>query len=167
MIAESDIRRFIVFQVLDYCWALPIEAVLRVVNCSLGPNRELISMGVIQIGRHVIRALDLHQRLNSGYLPQLPGDSPFLVITRTAEAELCGIPVDEPPDLIEVSSELIRSLPLSSPQVGLLEMASGVVVRPQAANPQTVFLLDIQRALSACSQESLTLPPNPVVNSVE
>ncbi|MCG8365306.1 MAG: chemotaxis protein CheW [Pseudanabaenales cyanobacterium] len=167
MIAESDGQRFIVFKVLDYCWALPIEAVLRVVNCSLDANRELIRMGVIQIGRHVIRALDLHQRLSSGVLPQAPGDSPFLVITRGSEGELCGIPVDAPPDLMEVSLEMIRSLPPSSPQGGLLEIARGVVISSEEQNPKTIFLLDIKRALSASPQEFLALPTNPAGSGVE
>ena len=124
-------------------------------------------MGVIQIGRHVIRALDLHQRLSSGTLPQAPGDSPFLVITRGSEGELCGIPVDAPPDLMEVSLEMIRSLPPSSPQGGLLEIARGVVISSEEQNPKTIFLLDIKRALSASPQEFLALPTNPAGSGVE
>lgn len=124
-------------------------------------------MGVIQIGRHVIRALDLHQRLSSGVLPQAPGDSPFLVITRGSEGELCGIPVDAPPDLMEVSLEMIRSLPPSSPQGGLLEIARGVVISSEEQNPKTIFLLDIKRALSASPQEFLALPTNPAGSGVE
>ena len=167
MLAESDRQRLIVFKVLDYCWALPINTVLKVVNFSLGANRELIRMGVIQIGQHVIRALDLHQHLSFGSPSQIPEDSPFLVITRSSEGELCGIPVDEPPDLIEVSLEMMRSLPPSSSQAGLLEIASGVVVSPEEQHPKTIFLLDINRVLIASLQEPLSLPPNPVGSGVE
>lgn len=166
--AESDVRTFIVFKVLAYYWALPIEVVLRVVNCSLDANRELISMGVIQIGRHVIRALDLHRRLSLEPLPRLPRDSPFLIITPVSEGELCGIPVDEPPDLVEAPSDMVRSLPPSSTQVGLLEIVSGVIVfSPEQAHPRTILLLDVKRALSASLQESLSLPTNTVVSGVE
>ena len=167
MKAKSDVQRLIVFKVLEYYWALPIDSVLRIVNCCLDDNRELIRMGVIQIGRHVIRALDLHQRLGAETPPQVLAKPPFLVITRSAERELCGIPVDEPPDLMDITVEMLRSLPASGPQFGLLDIACGVVISAEEQNPKTIFLLDINRALSASPLESRSLPPNPVGSGVE
>ena len=167
MMAKSEVKRFIVFKVLEYYWALPIDSVLRVVNCSLDINRELIRMGVIQVGRHVIRALDLHQRLSFGPLPQNSRKPPFLIITRSAEGELCGIPVDDPPDLMDIPKEMLQSLPSSDAQFGLLEIASGVLLSPEEQNPKTIFLLDIIRALTASPPESRSLLPDPVGSGVE
>ncbi|MDJ0706033.1 MAG: chemotaxis protein CheW [Leptolyngbyaceae cyanobacterium MO_188.B28] len=165
--AKSELQKFIVFKVLEYYWGLPIDSVLRIVNCSLDANQELIRMGMIQIGRHVIRALDLHQRITSGAFPQASANSPFLVITRSSGGELCGIPVDEAPDLMEVSVEMLQPLPASNSQVGLTNIACGVVLSPEEQNPKTIFLLDIIRALNASPPESRSLPPNPVGIGVE
>ena len=94
---ESTVAKFVVFKIMDYLLALPIEDVLKAINYSSVAGSGLRTMGVIQLGRHMIRVLDLHQHISVGSLSQLAAHHPFLVITHGLGGELCGIPVDEPP----------------------------------------------------------------------
>ncbi|HEY9904295.1 MAG TPA: hypothetical protein V6D43_17980, partial [Candidatus Sericytochromatia bacterium] len=63
---DSEVGKFIVFKIADYLMALPISEVLKVVNCSSITSRELRTMGVVQLGRQMIRILDWHEELTSG-----------------------------------------------------------------------------------------------------
>ncbi len=159
MYQQSTADKFIVFKIADYLLALPISDVLKVVNCSPATSSRLRTMGVIQLGRHMIRVVDLHQQLSSGNLSQLPGDQPFLVIIRTPEAELCGIPVEEPPNLVEIPSEVMQSLPKSD-RYGkpTLDLVSHAAVLSQGEVTTTIFLLDLNWLLNSAPNNSPLLP---------
>jgi purine-binding chemotaxis protein CheW len=159
---ESKAGKLIVFKIADYLLALPISDVLKVINCSAVENRGLRTMGVIQLGPHTIRILDLHlPQLNSGGLPQLPGNQPFLVITRTPQGELYAIAVDEPPNLMEIPLEMMRSLPPSHRQSSGLEMVSHAAVISQDEVTTTIFLLDVKRILNTAIKDSHPLSLRP------
>lgn len=149
---ESNTGKFIVFKVADFLLALPIDEVLKVVKYASVANKNLSAMGVIQVGKHAIKLLDLH-------LPPLSSNDsphrPFLVIARGGSGELCGIAVDEPPNLVELPLELMRSLPPSD-RYGkrALEWVSHVAVLPQDGGTATVFLLDLKRVTTAAATES-------------
>ena len=156
---ESNAAKFIVFKIADYLLALPIGDVLKVVKCSSVASRGLRTMGLVEIGRHTIRVLDLHLHLSVetrnfaslqiGDLPQGNANQPFLVITRDQEGELCGISVDEPPDLLELPHQMMRSLPKSDRHgKGVLEMVSHAAVVSQKDVTTTIFLLDLNRVLN-------------------
>ncbi|WP_051470127.1 chemotaxis protein CheW [Fischerella sp. PCC 9605] len=148
---ESKLEKFIAFTVADYRLALPIKAVLKVVTCPPKTDRKLSKMGLIQVSRYMIRVLDLHQHLGLEDLRQLP-DQPFLVITPNSQGELCGIPVCEPPDLIELPLETIRQLPQSYRQSGVLEIASHAIAISQQEITTTIFLLDMPQVLKCFNQ---------------
>ena len=159
----SKVGKFIVFTIGDYLLALPMSDVLRVINCPPVASAGLSAMGIVQLGHHTIRVLDLHQQLGirqglapTEELPQVSDHRPFLAIAkrcceaqiaRSPQGELCGILVDEPPNLMELPLEMIRSLPSSSSQSGILDIASHVVVLSQDDLTTTIFLLDVQRVL--------------------
>ncbi len=148
---ESKVGKFIVFKIMDYLLALPIEEVLKVVNCSPVASSSIRTMGFVQMGRHMIRVLDLHQRFSISNLPQLPANQLFLVITRGSGEELCGIPVDEPPNLVELPLDIMRRLPKSQLESNrLLELVSHAAVLAQENVTTTIFLLDttFRRSLS-------------------
>jgi purine-binding chemotaxis protein CheW len=151
---ESKEDKFIVFKIADYLLGLPISDVLKVVNYSPTENGKLRTMGVVQIGRHMVKVLDFHQELSSGGLAQLPGEQPFLLITRDREGELCGILVDEPPNLVELPLEMIQSLPKSDHQSSIFQMVSHAAVISQQEITTTIFLLDMKRTLSTAIHNS-------------
>jgi purine-binding chemotaxis protein CheW len=159
---ESEVGKFIVFKIADYLMALPINEVLKVVNCSSITSRELRTMGVVQLGRHMIRILDWHEELSSSNLPQSLDKYPFLVITQGREGELCGISVDEPPNLLELPLEMLRSLPNSERHSNpALTVASHVAVLSQEKVTTTIFLLDVKRIVNTLLNESYSLSLKP------
>jgi len=125
--------------------ALPLDEVLKVVNHPSGDNEGLKAMGLTQIGRHTIKVLDLHQHLNSNKPSQSTKKQSFLVITRNSQGKLCGISVDEPPNLVELPREIIQSIPQSDRQSTPLEMVSHTAVVSQQEATTTILMLDLKR----------------------
>lgn len=144
----TKVDKFIVFKIGDCLMALPMSDVLKVVNCPPSSSGSLRSMGFVQLGNHTIRVLDLHQQLNSGDLPTVCDRQSFLVITRTPDRELCGIVVDEPPNLVELSSDGVRSLPPPDHQSGFLPMVSHTAIISHDDVTTTILLLDVKRLLN-------------------
>lgn len=149
---ESSTGKFIVFKISHYLLALPMTDVVKVISYSAIENKGLKSMGVVQVGRHMIKVLDWHQQLSYGDSVYLP-EQPFLVITRQPQGELCGILVDEPPDLMELPQELLQSLTPSSHQYGVFEMVSHVAILSENGTTTTIFLLDMHRNLEPAINE--------------
>lgn len=150
---ELKVEKFIVFTITNYHFAVPISEVLQIVSRP-ATTAELSKAGLVQIGRWMIRLLDLHQQLQLEDLHQLE-NQPFLVITQSLPGEFWAIPVSEPPNLIEFPLELIQLLPQSGTQSGVLRAASYAATIPMNGITVTVFLLDIKRMLSPTAM----LPP--------
>ncbi len=147
---ELNLDKFIVFKVADTLLAISIDKVIKVVNCSEEKINQLTTMGLVQIGRHMIKLLDMHQKLNTEVLSYLSNSQAFLVITYDAQGELCGILVDEPPDLMELPPEIIQPLPkYRSNSKPAIEMVSHVAVVNQRNLTQPIFLLNCQHIIAA------------------
>lgn len=145
---ELNIEKFIIFKIADYLLGLPISDVLKVVSCSLTDNTNLRTMGIVQLGQYMVKVLDFHQSLSSEDLTELPGEQSFLVITRDGEGELCGILVDEPPNLMELAQESLRIIPRSNHRSGIFQIVSHGVVVSDKEGTITILLLDMKRTLS-------------------
>lgn len=158
---EPNIEKFIVFTIADYLLGLPISDVLKVVSCSLTDNRNLRTMGIVQLGQYMVKVLDFHQSLISGDLTDLPGEQSFLVITRDGEGELCGILVDEPPNLMELPQQSLRSIPQSHHQSSLSQMVSHAAVVSAKEGTMTILLLDMKRTVSNAIQDNNLLSLRP------
>jgi len=139
----TTVDKFIVFKIADYFLALPMSDVLKVVNFPVGSN--LGSMGLVQLGRHMIRVLDLHQQLGSSNISSLANNPPFLLIIRNPQGELCGIAVDDTPNLIELPLEMMYAVPQSYGQSSIMEIVSHTVVLSEEEVTTTIFLLDLKR----------------------
>jgi purine-binding chemotaxis protein CheW len=150
MYDDSKVGKFIVFKIADYHLALPMSDVIKVVNCSPMVSNGLQKMGVIQLGHHMIRVVDLHEQLSSGGSDDLPNDPPFLVIIRGSGGELCGIPVEKPPNLVELPLEMMRSFPKSDQyDKPALNLVSHAAVVSQENVTMTIFLLDVKQVLNS------------------
>lgn len=142
---ESQIGKFIVFKIADYLLALPISDVLKVVNFSPANSKKLTTMGLVQIGKYMIKVLDLHEHLGLDGLHHSVDNPSFMVVTHDSQGELYAISVDEPPDIVELPLLTIRSLPKShSHSKPMIQMVSHVAVLPQKEDIKTIFLLDLK-----------------------
>lgn len=138
-------------------------AIAKVIHCPPLQTPGLGRTGLIHLEQKVIRILDLHRLINSTGDSGDSGDSSdalgdqdalFLVIARQSNGELCGIPVDTPPDLLELSRSQIQPLPPSAQQDAILSLSQLIAVLPREstededANPvtdTTLLLLDLDR----------------------
>ena len=156
---DSDAQKFIAFPVADRSLALPLRSVLRVLRHDAdNHNHELNTLGLLQIGRHTIRVLNMHQWLTPAFSPQDAPPAPFLIVARSAEWEPFGIWADGLPDMVDLSPDVLRSLP---PSAGILssflQLISHTAVVPQAGGTKTIFLLDIPQVLKAPIPEATAL----------
>lgn len=138
--------KFIVFKIADCLLGLPMNNVLKVINSPPINSGGLRAMGLVQLGRHTIRILDLYHQLSPKELLQAPRNQPFLVITRSPQGELFGISVDEPPNLMDLPRDSLRSVPQSERQSGVRKLISHAAVISQKQATTTIFLLDLKRA---------------------
>ncbi len=155
----ADHFRVIAFGIGSYTFALPMGAIARVIHCPPLENPGLGRTGLIHLEQQVIRILDLHDlaiahRPTPEAAAATVDQSPrFLVIARRRDGELCGIPVDTPPDLLEVERSQIRPLPPSTHQDPILSLAPMIAVlpgsetqdNPTATPDSTLLLLDLNR----------------------
>jgi chemotaxis signal transduction protein len=143
---HNNLGKFIVFKIASYQWALPISDVVKVVNCSTLIDENLRSLDIVQLGQHIIKILDFNL-INSGELSQLSSPKTFLVITRNSQGEFCGIAVEEPPNLIDLPLEMIRSFPKSDGYSQCFDWVSHVVISQEQVST-TIFLLDVRRFIN-------------------
>jgi purine-binding chemotaxis protein CheW len=156
---QSPQEQFVLFAIADYRFALPIQKIFQVVYCPPPFNNELNQMGLVQLGDQVLQMVDLHQRLNFRDGLTLADSPTFFVITYDLRGDLYGIPVYETPDLIEISPEMLRSLPYSEHQPDVLKIASQLALVPWQGGTKTVLLLDMQRVLNRTSITAASFLP--------
>ena len=148
MYNESNTEPFIVFRIATYLFALPMGDVLQVVPCPPQSSDELKQVGLIQLGAYTIKLVDLHRQCNAEDVSPLPESQSSLVLTRDPQGGFCGILVYEPPDIIEFPSKKMRSLPQSESPFSVLKIASHAAVLSWNEVTTTIFLLNVQRALT-------------------
>lgn len=138
----------IAFQVLNYWFALPIEAVLRIIPCPTLDSPIKDCLGLAEWEKQVITIIDLSQKLfvesdTQEILPFKKISHPILLLTQTKSAELCGFLTNKAPVLVDVSLNNIRSIPSSYRQVSDLSIISKMAVLNNLEKKATwkVFLL--------------------------
>lgn len=141
---ETQTLRIIVFTISDYQLALPLATVLKVMNCPPVISNISKSLGLVYIGQAAVRLINLHPKLDSGKSKQPETEWRFLIILQPRAGELWGIPVDNPPNLIELPLTAFRVLPESHRQTSLLGLASHVAIVSQEEMTSTIFLLDLE-----------------------
>lgn len=146
---EQGTVRVIIFAIDDYLFALPVEAVLKVIVCP--PIRGVVDSGIgmVDLGSQTITVVDLRQNLPSSWDGQDRKSSlsnfqssRFLILLQTQTGE-CGIPIEQPPALTDIPLATIRPVPLSYRQVSGLSFATHMAILPeaQAKEPLKIFLL--------------------------
>ena len=149
---RKTIVRLVVFSIAGYRLGVPLDSILRVVNCPDElRSHSLERIELLPLGQYTISVLNLRSQLSltPGQMHQrpVPTESDFLVVANVGQ-ELCAIRVDAPPDLIEVEAATIRQLPAAYRQGHPLSIASQVVVLPQGKTTLAIFLLEFKRVLT-------------------
>lgn len=148
---QTQCVKMVVFAIAGYRLGLPMESVLRVVNCPPELRDSQAVLELVNLGSHTISVLNLHARLSlqQGRPAQSSGN--FLIVAKAGE-ELCAIRVDAPPDLLELEPSMIRQLPAPYRQGHPLHIANQVAVLPQGKATLAIFLLEMKRVLEVLCQ---------------
>lgn len=142
---ESQISKLVIFPVANLNVALHINVVQKIINYSTIFSSRLNHFGLVNIGDQEITVIDLHKKLFNISKSEDKADSnlkKYLILAENQVAELFGIVIDEPPKLLDVPLNKIRTIPASYRQADTLAIASHVAVIPQDKDKLTIFILD-------------------------
>ncbi|MBZ8183271.1 chemotaxis protein CheW [Oscillatoria salina] len=143
-LSATENCKVIVFTIDSYWLALPITNVLKIINTPPLVNAKQNHLSLVHIGDRVLTILNLQQMLNLSN-PEAGKIGKFLLILQLTTSEIAGIPLDEPPSLLELPLAEIRPIPESYRQSTSLKIASHVALVSQEETTQEVFLLDLEK----------------------
>ncbi|MEM7793423.1 MAG: chemotaxis protein CheW [Cyanobacteria bacterium P01_C01_bin.118] len=135
-------KKFIIFEIGGYWFVMPMTSVLKIVNCPPPSQGGTVGIGLVQLGAHTVRLLDLYQAF--GRRTQvMPAEAPFLIVVRNPQKELWGIAVDIPPDLIELPLAIFKPVSLEPPFNDKTNWISHMAVISHKGRDRTLLLLDV------------------------
>jgi purine-binding chemotaxis protein CheW len=141
--------RAIIFAVMDYWFALPIEAVLKIVPYPSINNLIKDGISIIDWENQTVTVVDLRYKLGhleqKGEIEKTCGLQRFLVMIMTQAGEICGLLVEQSPNLIDIPYHAIRPVPPSYRQVTQLNFVRQMAVLPgtESEKPLKVFLIGV------------------------
>lgn len=138
-------QRWIVFAIAPLQVALPIAQVQRVIRQTEVFSSGLTHLGITHVGDYEVTVVDLYRRLFNRNLTPQPNQPIYQIILRSTQGDLLALPIDSPPELVDVPQTAIRLLPAAyHRQNDTLSIAKQVAVIPTPTGTQTIFLLDTQ-----------------------
>ena len=147
----QETLKVIVFTLGDYYFALPINAILQVTETPSEMTQHFDGLGLVMLENKSIMLLNLHSQLAYQAQPLKQGE--FLILTQTREGELCGLPVDALPNMMELATDLVQPLPKAYRQTNLYGLAPFVtfVQLEGKEEKEAIYLLDIEAAVNFLS----------------
>ena len=185
--------QYIIFDLLNYRFAIPSHKILKVVATPPASKGGLVSLGLVQLGPYSIQIIDIATLLalngtankdnprpsvsSSRALEKKGADSklgdrnpPFLVVFQNDiervgqginqnthqnanQADLWGIALFEPPDLIEVPDYALRPVPAQKRMNQSLRWVSHIVSYDFNSERHSLLVLDLSRILNNKAEE--------------
>jgi purine-binding chemotaxis protein CheW len=154
---SGETCKAVVFQIAGYQFALPFNAIQRVVPTpplfELGsPQLKLTKLGdrdLIVVGLHLrltaTPGIENQLSVTASELVTAESVGRFLVVIQTQPRLFDGILIDEPPVLLDLPLSAIQPFAKHHRQTSLLKMASHFVTLTQGTQTQTIFLLNLQQ----------------------
>ena len=124
----------IVFRVLNYYFALPLEAIIKIITCPAITSPIRNGLGLIEWDRQTITVVDLADKLQIDRTEFTANETShrFLILTQTTSAQLCGFLIEQSPIMMNIPWDSIRSVPLSYRQVADLSVIKQMAIVPQS-----------------------------------
>ncbi len=166
---EAEADKYITFKMAGYLFALPSEAILKIVATPAPSQGGMVSMGLVQLEQYSIQTIDLIRLLSLqepsenaqtlSIAPEQTGaksiaavppveNPPFLMVLQDAEGTLWGIAVDEPPDLMDIPHYALKPVPSEKRVTRALRWVSHVVTYDLGGDRHTLLLLDLSALLA-------------------
>jgi chemotaxis signal transduction protein len=165
---DDDSIRTIVFSLADieqtsmaqYLFAMPVEAVDKAIVYPTDRAMLKDGIGMINLGEQTLTIVDLRHKFTS--IDPQQDSSKFLILFHTQSGELCGLPVQDAPVLLDIAPTTIRSIPLAYREVNQLSFVSHMAIVPQedGAEPLQILLLGLNQPQAQLSSTSTSSMPN-------
>lgn len=144
--------RAMVFTIANHRFALPLQAIARVICDPTGLNGLHPSPSFMLYRDRPLSLLNLYPLLEASPcldgpdLPQTPLPGAIAIIVQPADEGLWAIPVDGPPRLMLLSLAQVYPLPASLPPIHH-HLADYMVILDQEAVPTSLLLMNLQKAI--------------------
>lgn len=158
--SSESVLRAIAFTISGCQFALPISSVLQVSQRPPLLGESTGAIGLVMYENQAILLLNLQVKLAQQQLPAVSGGAalvpptgaepgPYLILTQTQRGELCGLPIDELPVMLELPRAAIQPIPKSYRRAHLHGLARFVALwQPEPeAEKSAVYLLDVEQAI--------------------
>lgn len=155
-VQEKDSLRVMVFSIMDYFFAFPIGAVLRIIPCPPFVMEDN-GIGMIDLGSQTVTVVDLRYKLikqakqrDAATIETTDKNPNFLIMFQTQIGELCGIPVEKTPVLTDIALNDIRPVPLSYRQISELNCINHMAIISQEEQEESlkIFCLGTNEILA-------------------
>ena len=146
----SDIKllKVLVFEMANHFFALPLTVIFKVINCPPITDTTDSSLGIVDFEGQPVTVVNLAQKLSPQNLTTQKLPKRFLILSQTRRGELCGIPIDQAPALIELPMDNITSLPMTARQVYPANIATHVAILRKSEGSVKFFLLGMADIVS-------------------
>ncbi|MDR9404759.1 MAG: chemotaxis protein CheW, partial [Halothece sp. Uz-M2-17] len=150
---NEELLRVIVFPLGDYYFALPINAVLQVIESPPELTEHFEGFGLVMLEKQSITLLNLHRHFRYKTDPDTKETADFLILTQSRQGEFCGIPIYSLPNMMELPYDEIQPLPSVYRQTNLYGIARFVtfVQFEEQEKKEGIYLLDVDQALQFLS----------------
>lgn len=139
--SDVNLLKVLVFEMANHFFALPISVIFKVIDCPPVTDTTDSRLGITDFEGQTVTVVNLAQKLSPQNSATGRMQKRFLILSQTDRGELCGIPIDNSPALIELPVDNIRPLPLSARQVSPFSIATHVAILPKAEGSLKIFLL--------------------------
>ena len=141
--SDVNLLKVLVFEMANHFFALSISNIFKVINCPPITDTTDSSIGITDFEGQTVTVVNLAQKLSPHNSATRRMQKRFLILSSTRQGELCGIPIDNSPALIELPMDNIRPLPLSARQVNPFSIATHVAILPKPEGSIKIFLLGV------------------------
>lgn len=164
-----ETSQFLIFSLANYLFAIPSHQTVKVVPMPTPAEGDLSNIGLVQLAQYSIQLLNLPKlielthKLSANKTPTATKHFPFLLVlqdaeqnaeqdaeqnaeqnaAQNAEKSLFGIALTHPPDLLEVPTLALQSVPQHQRKSGTLQWVSHVVTSTKEAKRRVVLVLDL------------------------
>jgi purine-binding chemotaxis protein CheW len=141
--SNTNLIKLLVFPIGSLNVALSIDQVQKVINYSTVMGSGLNHYGLVNIGNEEVTVIDLHQKLFKAPQTFNAEDKKYLLLAENSINETFAILIKNSPELYDVQTNIIRTLPESYRRADTLQIASHVFIIDQnEPTEKTVFILD-------------------------
>ncbi|MDB9314093.1 chemotaxis protein CheW [Spirulina sp. CS-785/01] len=148
---DTERARVIIFPIANYLFALPMKAVLKISPSPPELSEGFSEVGLLELEGETILLLNLDGLLSEE--KSTWQTTQFLILVSDQRGQLCGIPVEDLPNMIDLSLLNIQPLPKSSRQSPLSRLSRYVALRQSDNQKKPIFLLDIALAIQATQSQ--------------